>query len=235
MMAVTRHKQASQAAFRHRGRAGGKPSQHPRKSLWINTWSGDMRSMGLPGSVKDCCLIRLLRLPDGVQDACPHIGQRTNGDGMTLALSSLALVIVPGPGFGLGTLPGKLLQGIAPGLDTAQPSMCFLICPALEQDRRGTSEGLQATGTVITIPIFAHLRQQTRSETLASSRQGLEQVAVGVDQKKALNLLVILCNLFEQRLQLIEQRQHQPSFGASDDLGGVQARLLEVCCDLLGG
>src|SRR5690242_16571823 len=107
-----------------------------QKRWWESGWSSDPRGMSQAGLLKGCGLIRLLRFPNGVQDACPHIGQSTNGDGMALALSPLALVILLRPDLLVRRLPGKLLQGIAPGLDTAQPSVRFLVRPALKKDRR---------------------------------------------------------------------------------------------------
>src|SRR6266568_1055270 len=58
-------------------------------------------------------LIALVMDPHGKDDPDPHIGQRTDGHRMTFAFRSLALVIVSGPCFTLGGLPGKLVQSIA--------------------------------------------------------------------------------------------------------------------------
>ena len=190
--------------------------------------------MGPPSRFKSRGLIGLLRLPDGVENACPDIGQGPDRDGMALALGPLALVILLGPGFLVGALPGKVVQGIAPGLDATQPTMRFLVRPALEEDWRSPSESLPTARILIPAAIIAAFSQQTRSETWASSRQGLEQLAVGMTQKKALNFLVVVGNLLEQRFQLGDQGQHQPRFGARGDLRGLQRRLLQVRDELLG-
>ncbi len=255
-MAARKHKGASQAAscpqsvcyspplsgLYHWKQVGQRQSAQAvglsmfrRERCWGRSWLGDPRSMGLPGLLKGRGLIRLLRLPDSVENTRPNIGQGSDRDGMAFALGSFALVILPGPGFLESTRPAKLVQGIAPGLDAAQPSMSFLVCPALKEDRRGASEGLQTARALITVPIIPKFSQQARSETYSSSRQGLEEFEVLMDQKKALNHLVIVSNLLHQGFELIEQRHHQSRFGASRHLGGVQARLLEVRCDLLGG
>jgi len=136
-----------------RVRATG-PGLLPLESLWESGWSGDTRSVGLPGLFKGRSPIRLLRFPDGVENARPNVGQGSDRDSMTLPRGSLALVILLGPGFGMGTLPGKLLQGIAPRLDAAQPAMRFLIRPALEEDWRGSRKGLQTAGTLVASPII---------------------------------------------------------------------------------
>ncbi len=190
--------------------------------------------MGPPGRFKGRGLIGLLGLPEGVENARPDIGQRSDRDGMALALSPLALVILLGPGFLVGTLPGKLVQGIAPGLDTTQAPMGFLIRPALEEHRRRTSQRLQTAGALIAAAIVAQFGQQSRSKARSGPWQSLEELAVGMTQKKAFNLLVVVSNLLEQRVQLGDQSQHQPGFRARGDLSGLQRRLLQVRDDLLG-
>ena len=166
--------------------------------------------------------------PYGKDDPHPHVSKRSDRDGMALALGPLALVIFLGPGFLVGTLPSELVQGIAPGLDAAQPTMRFLVRPALEEDWRGASQSLQAASTLIAAAVIAYFGQQSRSKTRSSSWQSLEEFAIGVHQKKARNLLVVASNLLEQRFQLVEQGQHQPRFGARRNLIGLQARPLEV-------
>jgi len=99
------------------------PRKLRREPGWKSGWSGDARSMGLPGLCKSRGVIGLLRLPDGVENARPDIGQGSDRDGMALALSPLALIILFGPGFLERTLPSELVQGVAPGLDTAQSAM----------------------------------------------------------------------------------------------------------------
>ncbi len=212
MMAARKHRQASHAASCHqtmccshllsgfhRQKQAGKPRSAQAVSLRMSRpeplrewgWSGDTRSMGLPGLLKGRGLIRLLRLPDGVENTRPDIGQGSDRDGMALALGSFALVIVLRPGFLVRTLPGKLLQGIAPGLDAAQAAMRFLIRPALEEDWRGSRKGLQTAGALVASPIIPQFSQQARSETGKGSRQRLEEVAVGMHQKKAFDLRCI--------------------------------------------
>ena len=206
-MAVRKHKEAAQAASCHQSVCYSQPLSgfHHRKQVgqWRSTQavglrmsrrergfgksrSGDARSMSLPGLLKGRSLIWLLRLPDGIEreNARPSICQGSDRDGMALALGSFALIILLGPGFLKSTLPSKLLQGAAPGLDAAQASMRFLVRPALEEDGRGAGESLQAAGAVVAIPIITQFSQQARRETFASSRQGLEQLAVGMHQKR---------------------------------------------------
>src|SRR5215469_13149831 len=207
-MAMPRHEPASQ---QRKALAVG----HKMQSLkpWgKRNWSGDTRGMSLPGLLKGRGLIPFLRLPNSIENARPDIGQGTDGDGMTLALGPLALVKLLRPRFLERALPSELLQDIAPGLDTRHPAMGLLVRPALEENRRCASQRLQTTGISISAAVIAHFGQQSRSKTCTSSWQSLEEFAVGMDQKKALNLLVVLGNLLEQRLQLVYQGQHQPRF-----------------------
>src|SRR5579885_682913 len=226
-MFATKHKQADQQRKRLAVNLG-----RVQRLCW-ESGSGDTWSMCQLGLLKGRALIGLVGLPDGVENARPDIGQSSDGDRMALAFGSLALIIRFGPGFLLRTLPGKLMQGIAPGLDTAQPTVSFLIRPALEEDRGGASQGLQTAGALIAAAILAQFRQQSRSETGSGSGQSLEELAVGMTQKKAGDLLVVVGNLLEQRFQLGHQSQHQPRFGAGRDLIGVQRRLLKLLDDLL--
>jgi hypothetical protein len=111
------------------------------------------------GLLKGGGVIGLLLLPQSVENARPDIGQGSHRDAMALALGPFALVILLGPGFLVRTLPGKLMQGIAPGFDAAQASMRFLVRPALEQDGRGAGERLPAPGAVIAAAVIAAFGQ----------------------------------------------------------------------------
>jgi hypothetical protein len=112
-------------------------------------------SMLLLCAFKGRGLIRLLAFPDSIENAYPDIGQGTDGDSMALALSPLALVILLGPGFLERTLPGELVQRIAPELDSAQAAMGFLIRPALEENRRRASQSLQNAGIRVSAAVIA--------------------------------------------------------------------------------
>jgi hypothetical protein len=229
-MRARKHEQASQAAFCHHSIG---PQKLALGRSWEKSWSGHTRSMSPSGLLKDLRLIGLLRLPNGVAHARPNIGQGSDRDGMALALGSLALLLLLRPGFLMGTLPGKLVPGIAPGLAAAQPRLRCLVRPALQEDWRGASQGLQAARTGIPAAILAQFGQQSRSKTRSSPWQSLEELAVGVTQKKALDLLVVGGTLLEQRFHLVEQGQHQPRCGACRDLIGVQTSQREGLDDLL--
>lgn len=227
MMTGRRHKQVSQAeSFGLR--------MVVRSPSWGSACSGNPKSMGLLCLLKGCGLVQLLLLPNGVHNARPDVGQGSDSDALAFALSPFALRILFRPGFLESTLPGELMQDIAPGLDAAQPAMRLLGRPALKEDRGGTRKGLQAACAVIVVTVIAHFGQQSRSETGSSSRQRLQELAVGMAQKKALDLLVRVGNLLEKRLQLVSQGQHQPRFGACRHLGGMQTRLLEMLGECLG-
>src|SRR6266581_54699 len=91
-------------------------------------------------------LIALVMQPHGKDDPDPHVGKRSHGDRMAFAFSSFALIILHGPRFTLGRLPGKLMQSIAQRFNTAHPPMRFGIHPALEQHGRGSTQRLQTAG-----------------------------------------------------------------------------------------
>src|SRR6266849_9651954 len=190
--------------------------------------------MVLLGSLKRCCLVALVLEPHGMDHPYPHIGESTHGDGVTFPFLPLALIVLQCPWFAERRLPGELLQGIAQRFDATQASMRFLVRPALEEDWRGAGEGLQTAGAFIAGPVVADFSQQTRSETLTGSWQSLEELEVFMRQKKAFDLLVVVSNLLHQGFQLVQERQHQPRFGASCDRVRLQTRLLEVLGDLLG-
>src|SRR5258708_11604822 len=152
-MGERKHEQASQAAFSQQSVGLRKLVLAPG---WQRSRSGNPRGVGKTCLLKDRGLIGLLLLPARVENARPDIGQGSDRDGMAFAFGSFALIVLLGPGFLARTFPGKLLQGIAPGLDAAQPSMGFLIRPALEEDRRGASERLQARCTLLAAPVLPH-------------------------------------------------------------------------------
>src|SRR6266852_3382230 len=172
-------------------------------------------------------LIALVMQPHGKDDPDPHVGKRTHGDRMAFAFRPFALVVLPGPRFTLGRLPGKLLQRIAQRFDAAQPSMGFAIHATLKQHGRGSSQSLQTAGILIALAIITDFRQQSRSQPFACTRQALKDLMVLMGQKKGGNLLIVLSNLLDQRQQLTHQYQHQPRFGARDHGIGLQMGLMQ--------
>jgi hypothetical protein len=195
--------------------------QHQLGQLSRSAW------MLLLGLQVDSRLIRAMMKPDRKQDSDPHVGKGANRDGMTLAFSSLALVVVPGPRLALGRLPGKLLQRITQGFDTAQTSMRLGVHPALIEDGRGSPQRLQAAGIAVAASIIPDLGQQSRGQALAGTWQALKDRMVLVGQKKGVNLLVILSNLLDQGQQLTDQRQQQARFGARGERIGLQVGLVQ--------
>lgn len=192
------------------------------------------QSMSALSRFKGGRLVHLAVLPHGEEDARPNVGQSPNGYGMALAFSSFALVVFPSPGFPSPTAISKLEKRVAPGLDATQTAMGLLVSSALVEDWRGSCEGLPTARAQVAISVVARFSQQTRSEACSSSRQRQEYLAVGMAQKKALDLLIIVLNLGEQRLQLSYQGQHQPRFRASEYLGSLQTRLVEQADQFFG-
>src|SRR5438874_1112542 len=93
--------------------------------------------MLLLSQLKGRRLITLSMGPHRKDDPDPHIGKRPYGNGVAFALGSFTLIVVPSPRFALGTLPRKLIQGVAQRFNAAQPTMSFGIHPTLVEDRRG--------------------------------------------------------------------------------------------------
>ena len=171
----------------------------------------DLGGLGsIPGMLVSCRLedgrlVTLALEPHGEDDPQPDIGECSHGDGMAFARSSLALVVVPGPSFLSGALPGKLMQRVAQGLDTAIASVGLEVHPALEEHRRGSSQGLQTRRIGITAAIIADFGEQPRCESLPCSRQRGKDLAVRMGQKKGIDLLVIGGNLLHQGQELRNQ------------------------------
>ena len=177
-------------------------------------------------------LIGLPLVPQGKNDPDPHIGQGPHGDAMTFPLTSLALVVGNCPGFGLGALPGELVEGIAQGFDAAKAPMGFGILATLKQDGRSASQSLQTGRVSIAAPVIPDLGQQARGQTLTGSRQAAEDIIVFMRQKKGLDLLVVGSDLFDEWQQLGHQRQHQARLRAGGDHGSQQLRLMQGLKDL---
>lgn len=190
--------------------------------------------MGVLSRFKGAGFVVLLLAPNGEQDAYPDIGQGSHGNRMALAFCAFAQVILLRPRLRAGTVKGKLLEGVAQGLDTAEAAMGLGIRATLIEDWRGSSQSLQALCRWIATPIIADLSQQTRSQTNSCARQGQKTLVVLMRKKKAFNFLIIGCDLFDQRFQLIKNGQKQPGLGAGRDLIGLQGWLLEVRNDATG-
>src|SRR5690242_11538620 len=177
-------------------------------------------------------LIALVMHPHGEDDPDPHISKRTHSHRMAFAFSSFALVVLLGPRFTLRRLPSELMQGIAQGFDTAQPSMGFGVHPALIEHWRGSTQGLQTACILVALSIIPNFCQQSRSQALACTWQALKEGVILMGQKKGVNLLVVLSNLFNEWQQLTHQGHHQARFGPGDDGIGLQMRLLQALNDL---
>src|SRR5215472_13940801 len=108
-----------------------------------------------------------------------------------LRLRTLALVVVQRPGFGLGTLPGKLLQGIAQGLDAGVAPMRLGILATFVGHRRGACQRLQTCRVLIAASIISQLCQQSWGQSFARAGEAPHQETVGMGQKKACNLPVV--------------------------------------------
>src|SRR5438876_2556870 len=178
---------------------------------------GSIPGMRVSCRLEDGRLVTLALEPHGEDDPQPDIGECSHGDGMAFARSSLALVVVPGPSFLSGALPSKLMQRVAQGLDAAVAPVGLEVHPALEEHRRGSSQGLQTRRIGIATAIIADFGEQTRCESLPCSRQRGEDLAIRMGQKKGVDLLVIGANLLHQGQELRNQCQHQARFGTRGD------------------
>lgn len=171
--------------------------------------SSSTRRMLTFGALKDDGLILLSLEPQREENAHPYIGKCSHRDTMTFAFCPFALIVVHGPGFGVRTLPGKLMQRIAQGFDTGIPSMRFGIVATFIGHRRSTCQCLQAARISVTRTIISQFCQQSRSKAFARTRQGAKQMTVSMGQKKALDLLIVGSNLFQHWQELSDQSQHQ--------------------------
>src|SRR5450631_1720597 len=172
-------------------------------------------------------LITLSTSPHRKDDPDPHIGKCPDSNGVAFAFRSFALIVVFRPRFTLGTLPRKLMQGIAQWFDAPQSTMRFGIHATLIEDRRGSSQGLQTACILIPLSIIANLSQQPWSQVLPSTRQTLKKGVILMGQKKGADLFVIVGNLGKKWQQLADQGQHQARFGAGKNPIGLQLRLLQ--------
>jgi hypothetical protein len=189
---------------------------------------GSSAGMPLLRLLKGSSLIAAVSSPHGKENPEPHIGKCSYCDRVAFAFSSLALVIVPSPRFTLRRLPGELLQGIAQGFDTPQSAVCLGVHPTLKQHGRGSSQSLQTACVLVTLAIIPDLGQQSRSQTFACARQAFKDLMIFMSQKKGVNLLIILSNLFNQRQQLTDQYQQQTRFGTSNHSICLQMWLVQL-------
>src|SRR6266702_5932641 len=145
---------------------------------------GHSAAMEALSCLKGGRVIQLVPGEHGENDTCPHIGKGSDRHRMAFPLGSLALIVVSGPAFLLGRLPGKLMQGVAQGFDTAQPPVRFGIVATLKQDGRRPSQGLQARRVSIACTLIPDFGEQARSQSLSRTRQTAEDLVVFMHQKK---------------------------------------------------
>jgi hypothetical protein len=173
--------------------------------------------------------------PQGEDDARPNNGQRSHSNCMAFAFHPFALILSQRPRFTQGPLPGKLLHGIAQGFDTSIPPVRFGVGATLKDGQRSARQGLQ-TGSVRIATLNHRQSLPTVEEPGAFPHEaGCGNGNCQRGSKKPLNLLIIVGDLFNQRVQLLEQDQHQPRFGACRDGIGTQVGLMELLEDLHRG
>src|SRR5437588_504534 len=197
------------------------------RCLAMETALGSSAGMVLLSQLKGRRLITLSMGPHRKDDPDPHIGKRPYGNGVAFALCSFTLIVVSSPRFALGALPRKLMQGVAQRFNATQAAMSFGIHATLIEDRRGSSQCLQAVGILVALTIIPNLSQQPGGQALSGTRQTFKDGVILMGQKKGADLFVIVGNLFHEWQQLAHQGQHQARFGASEDHIGLQLRLVQ--------
>src|ERR671912_2117251 len=100
--------------------------------------------MGLSRCQKGGCVIGFVLHPHGVNDPDPEVSQGPYRHAMAFPFGPLALIELPSPGLLPGGLPGELMKGIAPGLDTSIPLVGLAVAATLVGHRRGARQGLDA-------------------------------------------------------------------------------------------
>ncbi len=171
--------------------------------------------------------------PHGVDDAHPHVRQRSYRHRMALAFGSLAPVVVQRPRFFQGRLPGKLVERVPQRLQARIAFMCLRVVATLEGDRGCSRQRLQAGCISIACAVLSDFGQQPRREPFPCPRETPEDFVVFMAQKKVSNFLLILCDLLDQWHELADQRQRQTRFGTDRDSISHQMRLMQQFDHLL--
>src|ERR687895_968147 len=136
---------------------------------------------------------------------------------MAFPFRPLALVELSSPRLLPSGLPGELVEGIAPGLDTRIPLVGFAIVAALVGHRGGARQGLDAASPSVSLPVVTPFCQEPGCQAFSRSWQATEEGAIRVQDEKMVDLLVVGLDLLHQEGQLPYQHQHQPALGAGRD------------------
>ena len=140
--------------------------ESPKNAGFLARVEYDQQAQGLLSScagvlqLRLCKGRRLITLsldPHRKDDPDPHISKRSDGNSVAFPLRSFALIVVLCPRFTLGALPCKLMQGVAQRFDAPQPAMSFGIHATLIEDRRGSSQCLQAVCILVALTIIPNL------------------------------------------------------------------------------
>lgn len=236
-MYSTRHEPVYHAAQSCQGKRSGLTALSLRGLFWIcqvesqknagflaRVESGQQAQRLLSSSVgmvqlrlwKGRRLITLSMGPHRKDDPDPHISKCPDGNRVAFPLRSFALIVVLCPCFTLGALPRKLMQGVAQRFDAPQPAMSFGIHATLIEDRRGSSQCLQAGCILVTLSIIPNLRKPPGSQVLPRTRQTFKDGVILMGQKKGADRFVIVGNLFNEWQQLANLGQQQARCGACE-------------------
>src|SRR5262249_1323601 len=144
-------------------------------------------------------------LPASINESRPFVGQRTNCFVVLVAAAPLLIIVGSRPARPFDRTIGEFVKTLADELRARQTAPDKFGLAAAFGDRCDAGEALNFLGALITRAIGAKGGYQSWGQDLTGSRQGIEDLLVGVLLVASLDLLIKGFNPCNQTTQWFEQ------------------------------
>src|SRR5262249_33977383 len=154
-----------------------------RKRQSSPTRLSGLTSVALLRGQKNLRVVAFFLTPHSMNDSQPQVRQGPDRLAVAFTLGSFAPVILSGPFFLQGRLPGELVKGLSQGFDAGQPPPDRTEVAARKRHGRSTGHHLQVGGAGIASTVFTDFPKHAGSQAFTGSWQRVKDLAVRTAQK----------------------------------------------------
>ena len=187
--------------------------------------------MTKPSPLEDFLVVRPAVATDGNDDPEPDIAEHPNRFRMLLPTLAGLIVVPMGPSTMSEARERKLPQRFSQGMDARATKVNGAGGPTRFRDRSGARLALGDVWIAIPVAIIAQFSYHPGGEDISSTGQTVVELAVRMEPQYPLNLPLVGIEVFDERLQLRNQRSCQPCLGPNDGRHDMKAGCLHPLMD----